>query len=514
MPSQQTQRLIALVRSMTRAEKRVFHIMYGRNAPTADQIYVELFDYIDKTEEYSEIQLLAKYPRIKKEQLSNIKTNLLQHIMEALRHQHLRQNADMEVRQLLDHARVYQLKGMTKAVLETLNKARRLAEKSNQDILAYLAMDEERTTETQHITGSSFHKAVKIQEEAAGAIEKLSVRDKLANLSLMLYGMYLRNGYVRSNDEYTEILRFFNDSMPDVDAAKLGFYERVYYYQSQVWFHHMTQNFAGYYRYSQKWVDCFHEEEHMIAADPLLYLKGLHNTLNALFMANKADKFLVNYERYVNFGESLNARLPESYQSAYRLFFYVHQLNAIFLTGDYQRGVTEINELAALLNSGRHPWDQNREIVFLYKVACVYFGADDYHRTLDYLNKIISLPVSGLRDDIHCFARILSLISHYELGNDLHVSHQIRTVFRFLKKMENLQAVQREMLQFLKRSPGMNRKDLKAEFIQLRDRLLPYQSDPYEKRPFLYLDIISWLDSKIQGRKISEVILDKVSNGQ
>lgn len=514
MPSQQTQRLITLIKSMTRSEKRVFRLIYGRNKPAADQLYIELFDFIDKSQVYNEKQLLARCTGIKKEQLSNIKTNLLEHILEALRHLHLKANTDMEIRQLLDYAKVYQLKGMTTSVLETLYKARSLAQRSNQDVLAYHVLDEERNTETQHITRSSFQKAYAIREDAVKTLETLELRDRLANLSLMLYGLYLRNGYVRSNEEYQEMLFYFNSRIPDVDPGNMGFYEKVFYYQSHVWFNHMTQNFAAYYRYSQKWVDCFHDDEKMISIDPLLYLKGLHNTLNALFMANKADKFLVNFERYIRFGESLTHRIPESHQSAYRLFFYIHQLNAIFLTGDYEQGINRISGLTEELNSSQHFWDQNREIVFYYKVACVYFGADDYDRTLDYLNKIISRPVSGLRDDIHCFARILTLICHYEMGNDLHVSHQIRAVFRFLKKMHNLQAVQRDILQFLRRTPGMNRKDMVKEFIALREKLAPYQKDPYERRPFLYLDIISWLDSKIQGRKIREVIKEKVNYGQ
>jgi len=32
---------------------------------------------------------------------------------------------------------------------------------------------------------------------------------------------------------------------------------------------------------------------------------------------------------------------------------------------------------------------------------------------------------------------------------------------------------------------------------------------PYEKRPFLYLDIISWLESRMQKRTVQAVIKEK-----
>ena len=150
-------------------------------------------------------------------------------------------------------------------------------------------------------------------------------------------------------------------------------------------------------------------------------------------------------------------------------------------------------------------------MVFYYKLACVYFGADDFKTALDYLNKIINSPIGGLREDIQSFARILSLISHYELGNDFLVSYQIKSIYRFLIKMEDLQAVQKEILGFIRRTPLMTKKDLKTEFIKLRAKLIKFQNDPYERRPFLYLDIISWLDSKIENKRIQDTIKNKLT---
>jgi len=47
---------------------------------------------------------------------------------------------------------------------------------------------------------------------------------------------------------------------------------------------------------------------------------------------------------------------------------------------------------------------------------------------------------------------------------------------------------------------------MKEEFEILRDKLILIREDKYEKRPFLYLDIIAWLDAKIQDEPISLVI--------
>ena len=338
-----------------------------------------------------------------------------------------------------------------------------------------------------------------------------TISNTLSNLSLMLYGMYLKYGYVKDKDDFEQVKNYFYNHLPDIKVHKLGFYEKIYYYQSLVWFYHMTQDFVNYYKFSQKWVDCFHVEPHMKSEDPVLFFKGLHNALNALYMANKKEKFIQSYQEFIDLETE---RFTENQASNFDVFKYIHLLNKIFLTGDYDRGVGEILEITKVLKAGNHTWDINREMVFNYKVACVYFGADDFDKATDYLLKIINSPIGGLREDIQSFARILTLISHYEMGNDFLVSYQIKSVYRFLHKMEDLQAVQREILSFLRKTPLMTKKDLKTEFIKLRNTLVKYQKDPYEKRPFLYLDIISWLDSKIQNKRIQEVIQQKMTSSR
>ena len=43
----------------------------------------------------------------------------------------------------------------------------------------------------------------------------------------------------------------------------------------------------------------------------------------------------------------------------------------------------------------------------------------------------------------------------------------------------------------------------------MRERFIELEKNTYEKRAFLYRDIISWLESKIENRKISDIIKEK-----
>ena len=46
-------------------------------------------------------------------------------------------------------------------------------------------------------------------------------------------------------------------------------------------------------------------------------------------------------------------------------------------------------------------------------------------------------------------------------------------------------------------------------FKQLHAKLKVFEDDPYEKRAFLYLDVLSWLESKIENKSVEMIIRRK-----
>lgn len=147
--------------------------------------------------------------------------------------------------------------------------------------------------------------------------------------------------------------------------------------------------------------------------------------------------------------------------------------------------------------------------MFYYKFASIYFGAADYRKCIFYLNKIIYFKDVKLREDIHCFARILNLMAHFEDGQDYQLEYQIKSTFHFIGKMNDQQQVQKEIFNFLRKSGKITPDELKGEFVALHDRLEKLYENQYERRPFLYLDILSYLKSRIDNRPVDEVVKDK-----
>jgi hypothetical protein len=510
MPKQQTEHLVDLIKRMNKAEKRSFRIFANRQASQEEKLFMIIFDHIDQYQDLEEAILLKKNTQIKKIQLPNIKANLYRQILTNLRLLYRKSQNDIHTREMIDFAKVLHAKGMYKASLDMLYKAKSNALNQEELALAYSALEMERGLENQYVTGSMAGKADDIELESHTLNARIRLNNDLANLSLKLYALYLRYGYVRDKRDAIFIEEYFRSHLPKYEEKELGFYDKIYLFQSYTWYYYMMQDFANNYKFSQKWVDLFETNPAMIKQNRGLYIKGLHNVLVASFMANREDKFVPNFEKLLNFEKQNHEDFTLNEYGMLELTKFIHLVNMIFITGKYTENLPLIQPIEAKLQENKNDWDVNRRLAFQYKIACVHFGAGNHSRSIDYLNDIINSPIYDLRNDIQCFARFLNLIAHYELGNQLLISYQIKSVYRFLAKMEELQQVQKEIFNFLRRMPSIQNQYLKGEFIDLRKKLVKYQQDPYERRAFLYLDIIAWLDSKIEGIPIEQVIQAKI----
>jgi hypothetical protein len=65
------------------------------------------------------------------------------------------------------------------------------------------------------------------------------------------------------------------------------------------------------------------------------------------------------------------------------------------------------------------------------------------------------------------------------------------------------------VFRFLRRVGRVAPAQLREEFISLKAKLEEIAARPFDRRPFLYFDIISWLESKISGRSVQDVMQQK-----
>lgn len=508
MPNRSTDALFQLVKSLEKSEKRNFKLFVKRNSPSDNQKTIQLFDALDKMQEYDEHLLLKKNASITKQQLSNIKAHLYKQILSSLRIIKDENNIDIQLHEMMDHARILYNKGLYLQSLKVLDRLKDLAKAHHQITYLQQVLFFEKKIEALYITRSIQNRAEQLTSEADKVSDALVLVNRLSNLSLQLYSWYIQNGHARNSKDVKSIQDFFQANLPADAPLANGFYEKIYLYQSYCWYAFIRLDFLQYYRYCQKWVDLFEKNPAMLAVETASYIKGMHNLMGAHFDLLNHQKLAETIKVFEQFARHKLVADNDNNRILTYQYLYTARINLYFLQGTFNKGLLMVPHLEEMLKQYGLYIDTHRVLIFYYKIASLYFGSGDNEKAIDYLNRIIDQK-AGLRNDLQCYARLLHLIAHYELGNFDLLEYLSKSVYRYMARMENLSKVEEEMFAFLRRAFHVSAHALKPEFEKLLNKLKKYEDNPLERRAFAYLDVISWLESKINHVNVQDVIREK-----
>lgn len=510
MPRIQKDNLFDLIKSLSKSEKRQFSLYAGRLGVNEQAKFMQLFAILDKQSQYNEAQIL-EHKEISKKQLSNLKGHLHKQILISLRLNPIHQNIRLQIREQLDFATILYHKGLFGQSLKMLERVKAIALAHEEKIMVAEIIELEKIIESQYITRSISNRADLLVAESAeiGSLNQIS--SQLSNLSLQLYSLFLQKGYVKTDAELRYVQEFFESRMPKVDMDALGFRERLWYYNAQLWYNFIIQDFLACYTYATRWTELFYRAPKMIDLNPVFYLRGAQYLLEALFFIGDVTRFKRALGRLEQTLDHASFPKRDNVQSLAFLYRYGHKINAHFMAGTFEEGLNLIGPVLRGIDHYREKLDEHHVMIFYYKIACLYFGCAQYKRCIEYLALIIDNKSLEMREDLLCFSRILNLVAHYEAGIDYQIDRLIRTTYKFLIKMEDLHQVQRAMISFIRGLTEVYPHEIKKSFKELHATLSQYTNDPFERRSFLYLDILTWLQSNIEGRSIPIIIQERVA---
>ena len=505
--------LFHLIKILSKAEKRNFKLYAKRQAGNTDAKFILLFDTLDSMEEYDEEKILKKV-HIKKVQLPNMKAHLYTQVLISSRLISVKHNVSIQLHEQIDFARILYDKGLYKQSLKLLDKAKKAALESEMFTIALEIVEFEKNIETLHITRSATQRAEQLSIQTTDLCRIIDSTNRLSNISIQLYSLYLKLGYVRSKRDMDLVESFFRPKLDEYLARELTFTERMLVYQAEMWYTYIRYDFVGCYKYSAKTIELFESNPSMIPLYYDLLIKSFSRNLESLFLLGSYERLIEKLEKFEQEVVPIMCSTNSHAEVMAMLALYFNKIHVIFITGTFSENKGIIEPIEAFLHEYGHHIDTYHKTLFYYKIACLYFGMGDYANCIGYLQKIINTKDSSIRRDVQCFARILNLIASYESGQDTNLDYQIRNVYAYLVKMNDMHAVQKEMIAFLKKLNTMYAADFKKELKVLYNKLLPYESHAYERRPFLYLDVLSWLESKIRDKDIESIIQEKFTKSK
>ena len=502
MPISHTDQLFNLVKSLSKAEKRNFRIYSSRIQNSHSMKYIQLFDILEKQDELDEKIILKRFP---KSQLPNLKRHLYSQILISLRLIHKGKHAFIEIRELLDFADILYGKGLYLQSLKILEKAKVLADKANDDLMYLQILEFEKLIESRHITRSGSLKSRELFERSTDKLEASTHVIRLSNLKIFLHGLYIQNGHVKSKKDEDEITSVFEENISKIPVDKLNTIERVYLYQSFVWYYYILIDFSQCYRYALNWVNLLKKEKDHSVRDPNLLMRGYHYLLTSAF--NMRD--VIQYNKYLEELETYRKNNYKKFNTNTQIvsFLYVHngRLNSYFLLGEFENGLLILPSTLRRINKYGDKLDAHRIMVLYFKIAWMNLGAGKPSNTVKYLNKILTMEVGFLREDIQGYSRLMMILAHYELENFDIIPYLIANAEHYFKKVTSVNEMQKKTLIFFKKVSEMPLNERVKKFEAFEKELLYLYHNKYESKAFLYLDILSWIRSKISGKTLAAI---------
>lgn len=509
MSKKNSDHLFQLIKSLTKSEKRYFKLYASRISIADDALFLRLFDIIDSQTEYNEERILKRDSQIKPSQLSNLKAHLYKQILQSLRLYHVGHDIDLRIREQIDSTTILYNRCLFDQSLKSLEKAKSLAIEYDRSQMLFQILEMEKMLVTRFIKSNIEDRVCRIIDDSENIKEKLSKVTCFSNLTLKLYSLYLKIGFIRDHKDFELVSNFLYSTLPAFKEELLSFDEKMHLYNVFVGYYYFIQDYNRGYEYAKKWVALFDSEPSMIVGKIEMYIKGLNNIMVGQSKLNRYDDFVETAKQF----ESLELLPTSTLTLNIRLLIFkyksTHTINRYFVLGKFTEGTAIIPGIAKQLEEFESQLNAHYILIFYYKFACMYFGASDYQKVSYWCSRILNTKEVDLRSDIYIFARILILISNWELGNIDLVEYYIKSTYRYLFKKRSLQRFYLIIMRFLRNLGTISNDQLIDAFAGLKGQLEPLTSDPYEKLPFIYFDTISWLESKIENRKVEEVIREK-----
>ncbi len=509
MAKDHSEHLYALIKSLSKSEKRYFKIKY-KSDQGSDSKYLRLFDEIDKAQEFDEKELIQTNTWINPAQFSNLKAHLYRRLLQSLKEYSSASHEDITIREQIDHIQLLYERSLYHQSMQLLQKVKKSIRKSDNLELQLEILKWEKNLLPYSLGKNSWNRLRQIIDETNIVNERISRINLLTNISVELNTIYLKHGYVRNKTDFDDVTLIFSKRLPTWSESELSFRERLLWYEIHHGYYSFIQDFELMYEFAKKWVALFPTTPNSSYYFEM-YIRGINQVLNAQARLMKHDEFLQTHRVLRSLVTHRMIKLNENLQIRLFKYNYAHQFNEYFMTGDFEKGVTLFRRIAPQMDEYIVLLDNHSQLIMFYKIACLFFGNGDYGDALIWLNRIINSEDQDIREDIHSFTRIINLITHYELGNRDVIEYYVRSTYRFLHKKEDLHQFQQFILDFIKNlSRDITETELIDRFKGLRENLLPLTISKYEKRAFVYFDMIAWLDSKIHKKSVESIIKDRM----
>jgi hypothetical protein len=500
--------LFALIKSMTRSEKRYFKINSASISGKDDSVYLRLFDAIDAQKEYDEHQLKQFFKNEKFARQFSVAKNYLQHIIiKSLTGYHATLSVNVQINELLQSIEVLYEKRHYSICIKLIQKGKELAEKHEK--FAYL--DRLIEWESRIYFGmSSFDIVKKIMRHQNDNLKLMQVDLNNKTFALEMFEKTAEFGFVATDEQLEALNRILKEAESKGLAEGGGIMGKYYYYSVWHLYYCCTDNYEKRFEYSEKILSLLESHPHIIEENPGIYVTSLNNYCNSLIGFGKLKKALQVVEKMRQLPLLYNISRWESERINALLLSYDIEIVAHTSSGEVMKAIALENDIQEIFDNPKtFILQKNNLFELCYNLAMAHFLTGNNEQCLEWLFKILNTRDLNHREDLYIAGRLFVLLVHYELGNYMLLNNLVASTQRFLKSKKRLSATESAYLCFIKLcAEHANSNKQKADLIELKQQLEKYPDNAPERKMLHLINLSHWIESKLSGKSMAEIISD------
>lgn len=493
-------RLFLLVKSLSGAEKRYFHI-----ATQSDKggKYIQLFDAIEAQDVFDEAALqmavYGQYP-VAGKKYSELKAYLYDALLKHLADFDAQASVDNTLKAMLLSIRSLFKRRLIDDCRYQLRRAKKLASTHEQFVTLLELLDWEKQIMYAEADIDFFDRHLTdIHAQETACLAKM---DNLKGYETLFYELYvlMRKNTLKSEAGQRQIEAWYAHPLL-ADEAVCGSYKaRVLYYRIHAILRHQQRQMDAFYDYCKRLLA-------VMESDPLLLRDETAHYIAALSNFATSCGYEGRYDELNDCLQKLRKVTPTTLDDALKIHrqYYTNYFSLCINTGRFDEGVTALRQhLQEAETLDKHLFERSS---FYFQYFYIYFGVGDFSEALTHLNRWLDLPRTIEQQDLQSLARLLNLLVHFELGNTLVVDSLLRSTHRKLSKAGQLNAFEQFFVQALRQAnQAATQREQRTRFTHSLQRLRELDLQPADRAILRFFDFESWLEAKATQTPFGQVV--------
>jgi hypothetical protein len=505
MAKSPSDKLYRLIRSLTPAEKRYFHVFIG--SAQAYSKYAQLFDAMAGSAQFDDStwrqRIYSDEPESSRK-YAELKAYLFDLVLKSLQAYDEERSAEFRLNHLLQSAAVLYRRGHYEACHDCLRKAEKLAQRYEsfshqldvvrwQKHLAYTQMDVD-------LLHRQLDLLLKREREAAAQLaEVIAYR----SLFFQTYLLIKREALLHTEKGQEQLRNLRNHPLLQHPDHTRSHTARVLYYRTVNLCHYAAGERDAFYQSGKKLVELLESQPHFLRENQADYIAALSNYILSCGLTGR-------YDEVKKILGKLKKIKPLTRDDALKIHrqYYTNRFALCIYTGAFEEGRREMEhcQQEATLFAPK----EYETASFYFQYCCICFGCADYDQALTYLNAWNNQPRTLEREDLQSLGRILAMILHFEMGNTLLLESLLRSTAQLLRRKKRLYDLERRFFHGM--SELLNTPNTSAQqgvFRKMQQDIRQLTNQPEAYALLQTFDLAAWVEARVQGRSFAAVVRDK-----